>query len=121
MATTEHFEIPVDNLDQAQIFYTSLLGWRFETDTYSDFEYTMVYTNDENKGIGGGIMERQSETQTITNHVSVESIEATYKQITELGGQVLMHKQEVEGIGSMAICMDTEKNTFGLWEQFPQT
>ncbi len=35
----------------------------------------------------------------------------------KLGGNVIMPKTAVAGWGYLAICVDTENNTFGLWEE----
>lgn len=119
MANVEHFEIPVDNMDRAQSFYASLFGWHFESQQYGDFEYTFIQTSDSTKTLPGGMLKRQSPEQTITNYISVDSIETTCQELQELGGKVLMPKQEVKGAGFMAVCMDTENNAFGLWENLP--
>jgi hypothetical protein len=37
-------------------------------------------------------------------------------QVKKLGGKVCMPKTEVPKMGFFAICQDTEKNTFALWE-----
>ena len=33
-----------------------------------------------------------------------------------LGGKVKMPRMAVPGMGYLAVCSDTENNTFGLWE-----
>jgi len=33
-----------------------------------------------------------------------------------IGGKIVMPKTAVPGIGYAAVCLDTENNTFGLWE-----
>ena len=38
-------------------------------------------------------------------------------EVEKLGGKVVMPKTAVPGWGYLAICMDTENNTFGLWEE----
>jgi predicted enzyme related to lactoylglutathione lyase len=39
------------------------------------------------------------------------------KQVKSLGGQVITEKMAVPGMGFLASCIDTEGNTFGLWEE----
>ncbi len=37
-------------------------------------------------------------------------------KVKKLGGKVCMPKTTVPGMGHFAICLDTEKNMFALWE-----
>ena len=39
-----------------------------------------------------------------------------FYQGTTLGGKVKMPRIAVPGMGYLAVCSDTENNTFGLWE-----
>ena len=118
MASVEHFEIPVDNLERAQGFYNKLFGWQFKTENFGGFEYTFIQTkeNEQETGIHGGMMKRQCPEQKTLAYIGVDSIDETLKQIQESGGKVLLSKSEVEGAGFMAVCLDTENNSFGLWE-----
>ena len=45
-----------------------------------------------------------------------ESVDEYCDRVKELGGMVLQTKMPVPGYGYLAVCMDTEENTFGLWE-----
>ncbi len=37
-----------------------------------------------------------------------------------LGGKTIVPKMAVPGMGYLAVCLDTENNTFGLWEDNPE-
>ena len=37
-------------------------------------------------------------------------------EIEQLGGQVVVPKMAVPGFGYFAVCLDTENNTFAIWE-----
>ena len=54
----------------------------------------MFETSDEsaNKGIGGGLMKRQSPQQTVTNYVTVFSIDQYASKIGQSGGKIIMQK-----------------------------
>lgn len=45
------------------------------------------------------------------------SVDATLADMTRLGGKVLLGKTAVPKFGYLAVCEDTEGNTFGLWEE----
>ena len=41
-------------------------------------------------------------------------------KVEELGGKILVSKMAVPKMGYFAVCMDTEGNVFGLWEDDPE-
>ncbi|MGA7369796.1 MAG: VOC family protein [Nitrososphaeraceae archaeon] len=124
MPTIVHFEIPSDNIERSRKFYNELFGWNIEKWPGSEnmpngMEYWMVTTTDEkgNKAVGGGMMNRQNpQQQGITNYIDVKSVEEHSSKVEQLGGKVVMKKTPVPGMGYFGVCLDTENNTFALWE-----
>lgn len=51
------------------------------------------------------------------NYIGVPSVDACLADVTRLGGKVLLDKTTVPKFGYLAMCEDTEGNTFGLWEE----
>jgi predicted enzyme related to lactoylglutathione lyase len=47
--------------------------------------------------------------------VAVESIDEYISKAQELGAKVVKNKQEIDA-GYYAVMEDTQKNTFGLWQ-----
>jgi uncharacterized protein len=66
------------------------------------------------------LMKRKDPQQPNLNYIGVPSIDEYSKKVNELGGKVVMPKTEIPGYGYFAVCMDTEKNAFALWETIPQ-
>jgi len=114
LPTVVHFEIPSDDTERAKKFYNSLFGWKMEK-MPGPMEYWMFSTNDE-RTVGGGVMKRQQPQQTITNYIDVSSVDEYAKKVEELGGRVKVPKTEVPDMGWFVLCADTENNMFGLWE-----
>lgn len=52
--------------------------------------------------------------QGITNCVAVPSVSRVAAKVQKLGGAVCTPKTEVPGMGSFAVCKDTEGNVFAL-------
>jgi len=109
-----HFEIPADDLDRAQKFYSELLGWRITREPGS--EYYLIQTGEEGD-LGGGMMKRMHPQQTPVNYIQVESVEEYSKKVVALGGQLIVPKTAVPTMGYFAQCFDTEGNVFALWEE----
>lgn len=112
-----HFEIPTDDLRRAKAFYSDLFGWRIEKFA-GPMEYWMITTDDDSEGqtIAGGMMKRQNPKQPITNYIGAPSVDEYIKKIIELGGKVVVPKTAVPAFGFFAVALDTEENTFGIWE-----
>jgi hypothetical protein len=109
------FEIPADKPARAQKFYSKLFGWKINA-MPGMADYWHIDTGGDDGMPDGGLMTRKCPEQTITNYVRVPSVTRAMAQIKKLGGKVCMPKTEVPKMGFFAICQDTEKNTFGLWE-----
>jgi hypothetical protein len=85
-------------------------------------EYLIITTTDHkgNKSIGGGMMKRQnSQQQGMTNYIDVKSVDEHSDRVMQLGGKVVIPKKPIAGMGYFAVCLDTENNTFGIWETDP--
>ena len=116
MPTICHFEIPADDVNRAKGFYSDLFGWKIEK-TPGDMEYWLIETTEPGKGVCGGLMQRQApEQQGILNYIDVPSVAEYAAKVEKLGGKVVMPKAPVPGMGYFAVCLDTENNAFGLWE-----
>jgi uncharacterized protein len=121
MPTIVHFEIPADDVVRSKKFYSDLFGWKIEIwpgSTVDDKEYWMITTTDEkgNKALGGGMMKRQMSQHQNTNFIDVESVDEYSSKVQQLGGKVVVPKMSVPGMGYLAYCLDTENNSFGIWE-----
>lgn len=127
MPTLVHFEIPSDDLERSKKFYSELFGWNFEKWSGPEslpegMEYLTITTTDDkgNKSIGGGMMKRQnSQQQGMTNYIDVKSVDEHSDRVIQLGGKVVIPKKAIAGMGYFAVCLDTENNTFGIWETDP--
>jgi uncharacterized protein len=117
MSTIVHFDVPAENIDRAKKFYAELLGWKFES--YPAMEYNLITTTNLEgvPGVGGGMGKRMDPSQRIVNYFGVKSIDAAMQQVKSLGGRMLTDKMTVPAMGYLANCVDTEGNTFGLWEE----
>jgi len=117
MSTIVHFDVPAENIDRAKKFYTELLGWKFES--WPGMEYYLITTTNLEgvPGVGGGMGKRMDPSQRMVNYFGVKSIDAAIQQVKNLGGRMLSDKMAVPTMGYLANCVDTEGNTFGLWEE----
>ncbi|MDD1674323.1 MAG: VOC family protein, partial [Methanomicrobiales archaeon] len=94
-------------------------GWKFES--YPEMDYHLVFTTnlDGSPGVGGGIGKRMDPSQHIVNFIGVASIDAAMEKVRKIGGSVTTGKMPVPKMGYLSVCLDTEGNTFGLFEENP--
>jgi predicted enzyme related to lactoylglutathione lyase len=122
MATIVHFDIAADEPERARAFYEKLFGWTFTRMPPPMDTYQLIGTRDLDgaSGIGGGMTKRDVPGQGgITNYHGVASIEASLQQVAALGGRAVTGRLTVPGFGHMAVCLDTEGNPFGLFQEDP--
>ena len=62
------------------------------------------------------MMKRQNPGQTIVNYIDVPSVDRYAAEIEKLGGKLIFPKTAISEMGYFAICLDTENNAFGIWE-----
>jgi len=119
MATIVHFDVPVNDLERAKKFYETLLGWKFTSVPGMPMPYYLIETKDlkGKKSVGGGMGPRGAPDQKIVNYWGVDSIEKYLPKVESMGGKIIMPKTAVPGWGYLAVCMDPEGNTFGLFEE----
>ncbi len=114
------FEIPADNLERAKKFYKGMFGWKFAKLPAAINDYWHIDTGGKDGSPDGGLMPRMHPQQPITNYVSVPSVSKAAVKVEKLGGTVCKPKTAVPGMGYFAVCLDTEGNTFALWEMNEQ-
>jgi predicted enzyme related to lactoylglutathione lyase len=114
-----YFEIQADDPPRALAFYSKVFGWRFSEAKGLPIEYWRIETADAR----GGLLKRpaakppsQSGTNAYVCSFEVESFDDTERKILELGGMVALPKFAVPGTCWQDYFIDTEGNTFGVFE-----
>ena len=114
-----HFEISADNPVRASDFYSKLFGWTFQHWQGGSEDYWIVITGPADQpGINGGMFIRKGPVGHV-NTVDVENIDAAAAKVVELGGQVVLQKTVIPGVGYNMYCKDTEGSIFGLYQNDP--
>jgi predicted enzyme related to lactoylglutathione lyase len=120
--TIVHFEIPADDIEKMKKFYEELFGWKIIRVTMPT-EYWLVQTvptDDKGMplkpGVNGGMFKRPPEQKTMkpVNYITVESIDEYLIKTENLGGKILVPKQQVPTVGWIAVISDPEGNQVGL-------
>jgi predicted enzyme related to lactoylglutathione lyase len=124
MPRVVHFEIHAGDPDRAVNFYTTLFEWTFEK-WEGPMDYWLVTTGPADQpGINGGLVRRQGEIdgQAVIGYVctvDVVDVDASTQTATANGGQVVVPKMPIPGMGWLVYCKDTEGNIFGMMQGDP--
>jgi hypothetical protein len=119
MSRVIHFEVMAGEPQRATKFYANVFGWQIHKwDGPAD--YWLVTTGAEGTpGINGGIGQSQGEPLTV-NTIEVDSLEAMVEKVMANGGQVVVPKMTIPGVGYQVYCKDTEGIVFGLHQADPE-
>jgi uncharacterized protein len=114
-----YFEIQADDVKRASRFYTEIFGWKLTKIEGLPIQYFRI----ETQGIRGGLLQRpaptpppQSGTNAFVCSMQVENFDVVADKIVSLGGQVALPKFAVPGTCWQGYFLDTEGNTFGIFE-----
>ncbi|SDY27266.1 VOC family protein [Nitrosomonas sp. Nm33] len=123
MNTISYFEIQSAHPEAAVNFYREIFGWRFTKDENIPIPYWRIETD----GIRGGLLHRpaltppqECGTNAYVCSVEVVDIDTLADKIASLGGQVALPKFAVPGVCWQAYFIDTDGNTFGLFQSDPE-
>ena len=121
MPRVVHFEIHAGDCERAVKFYKAVFGWEFQK-WEGPAEYWMVMTGpNDQPGINGGLLQRRGEIdgQAVIAYVctvDVSSVDDSAKTAESNGGQVVVPKMPIPGVGWLVYCKDTEGNIFGIMQ-----
>ncbi len=115
-----YFEIQVEDLQRAADFYSSIFEWKFERAGEDiPIEYWRIVTG----GMRGGMLKRPVPapppghgTNAFVCSIEVREFEEAAVKILEAGGTVALPKFAVPGVCWQGYFLDTEGNTFGVFQ-----
>lgn len=117
-----HIEVLATDAERAKRFYSEVFGWQFEDIPGAD--YINVKTCED--GIEGGIGGLAQATGTapaasrgLFAYLLAPDMDATLAAIERAGGDVVIPKTDVMGMGEFAHFRDPDGNLIGLWRDAP--
>jgi predicted enzyme related to lactoylglutathione lyase len=114
-----YFEIQADDPERAIKFYAAIFGWKFTLVEGLPIPYWQIQTDHD----PGGLLQRpaktpppQSGTNAFVCSFEAKNFDQTEQQILQQGGIVALPKFPVPGKCWQGYFLDTEGNTFGIFE-----
>lgn len=115
-----YFEIPVDDLDRAIEFYSTVFECEFVKDNIHGNEMAFFPFDDKNQGITGALAKGEIYKPSISGtlmYLSTSNLEIAIRKIKDIGGEILFPKTEVTGYGWVAEFKDCEGNRVALFQK----
>lgn len=117
-----HIEFLTSDATRSKHFYGEVFGWQFEDIPGAD--YVNVRTSED--GIEGGIGGVAQSTGTAPKapnglyaYLLAPDMDATLAAIERAGGEIVIPKTDVFGMGEFAHFRDPDGNLIGLWRDSP--
>ncbi len=112
-----YFEIPVQDLEKAIVFYNSVFGFEFQKDTIDGNEMAFFPQVEKGEGISGSLSKGKtyipSKTGTLI-YFDSENIDETLIKVIKHGGKILYQKKSIGELGFVAEFEDCEGNKIAL-------
>ena len=119
MPRVQHFEIAANDPQKVAAFYENVFGWKVNK-WDGPVEYWLVETGEEDEpGINGGITRPDETISGTVNTIGVPDIDAYLEKVVQFGGQVVVEKHAIPGVGYNAYCQDVEGSVFGVHQEDP--
>lgn len=115
----KYFKIQADDVERASIFYGKIFGWKFHDNSHAPVEYLRIETG----GTVGGILKLPADTppsecgtNTFVCSIQADDFDVISDKILKHDGKVALSKFSITKTCWQGYFMDTEGNTFGLFE-----
>lgn len=113
-----YFEIPVNDIERAESFYSAVFNFSFEKEIIDHYEMALFPFEEKNSGITGALAKGDVYKPTkdgIIIYFKTESIDATLEKVLQHEGKILYPKRIDEKYGfAVAEFEDSEGNRIAL-------
>lgn len=113
-----HFEFQTADVEKTQAFFKKVFGWKFNS-WEGPQTYWLITTGESGEGINGGMMAAPDGQPRTVNVAQVESVDETAAKVKEAGGQIVVPKFAVPGVGWVAYFTDPTGVLMGFMQPDP--
>jgi predicted enzyme related to lactoylglutathione lyase len=122
-ANVSHFAINADDIDASRSFYEHVFGWRFTAFGPPGF-FKIQTGSDAEPGILGALQQRRqlvpgAPATGLECTFGVESVDAVAAAVLTAGGEILMPRSTITGVGHLIFFKDPAGNAIGAMEYDP--
>jgi|SRR3990172_5687471 len=114
-----HFELATGDLEKTAAFYREVFGWQIQK-WDGPVDYWLVTTGDASTpGINGGLMPTSGEFSGTVNTIEVADIDDTIAKVLAHGGEIVLPKDAIPGVGYQAYFKDNSGIIVGVHQADP--
>jgi len=117
MSRVIHFELGANDPEKLSRFYEEVFGWEVRRWEGPQAYWLITTGASEEEGINGGIMSHRDCLPRTVNTIKVDSVDDFMKKVKAAGGEVVVPKMAIPGIGYQAYCKDPEGILFGIHQR----
>jgi hypothetical protein len=120
MPRVVHFELTSHDPEKSATFFQDVFDWKI-TKWEGPVEYWLVETGEEEEpGINGGLFRPTDVFSGTVNTIAVLDIDAYIEKVKQHGGEIVIEKNAIPGVGYSAYAKDEGGTLFGIHEEDPQ-
>jgi predicted enzyme related to lactoylglutathione lyase len=109
-------ELQTRDVEGAKAFYAAVFGWQPDDQEFGGMTYTMFNVGDI--AVAGAMPTPSGVPAGVPafwlSYFSVENCDASMATVQELGGTLMGHAHQLEGVGRFAVVADPHGATFGV-------
>jgi len=110
-----HIEIPSNNHNQAKSFYGDLCGWGVEEVPFSE-DNIYVSFKTGNVDVALSTMDDHNQAGDVLVYFHSDDLDADMARVKELGGRIVLERQDIDGYGALGIFLDPMGNRVAFWQ-----
>ncbi len=115
-----HFELASEDVEKTAAFYRNVFGWQIQK-WEGSIDYWLVTSGDTSTpGINGGLMQTNGEFKGTINTIEVADIDAAIAKVLANGGEIVLPKDAIPGVGYQAYFKDNSGIIVGLHQADPK-
>ena len=119
MPRVVHFELTSDDPEKSATFFQDVFDWKI-TKWDGPQEYWLVETGEEGEpGINGGLFRPSGIFSGTVNTIAVPDIDAYIEKVKQHGGEIVIEKNAIPGVGYSANAKDEGGTLFGIHQEDP--
>ncbi|HRE40684.1 MAG TPA: VOC family protein [Ignavibacteria bacterium] len=119
-----YFEIPINDMERATIFYKEIFGYEFEIAEIHGNQMAFFPFGEGMPGASGALAKGEIYKPTkdgVVVYLGCDNIDDVLEKITSRKGVILFPKTEVENTGFVAEIEDSEGNRIALFEKLRES
>ncbi len=115
-----HFEFATNDPEKTAAFYRDVFGWEIQK-WDGPVDYFLVTTGTEGTpGINGGLMQTDANFKGTINTIQVDDIDTAMAKALANGGEVVVAKDVIPGVGYQAYIKDNCGIIVGIHQANPK-